>query len=256
MNQEEKYKKVLEEYSNSDISIKELCKKYHVSDRVIYKAIKNGEIEKRCIDHIYDILIKDKELFYYLLGLVASDGYLYDQKNRIEIGLQLSDSKLLEDISYRIYKENRTYIEEKRNRVRILLQTKNTYALFKSYGLFQKKSKDLNMDLNKIPKEYFHHFFRGYMDGDGSYWVHNPSNINMRIVGNKYMAYSFQECIQRYYGIKSYVYKVKTPANFQMYAWSLQNTPDVKRLINSIYYNANIYLERKYNTIQEFLSAV
>ena len=51
MNQEEKYKKVLEEYSNSDISIKELCKKYHVSDRVIYKAIKNGEIEKRCIEH-------------------------------------------------------------------------------------------------------------------------------------------------------------------------------------------------------------
>lgn len=240
------------EYENTQTPIKEICKKYKIADRELYKAINNGEIEKRKSKE-YASLIKNQELFYYLLGLISADGYLYDKKNRIEIGLHIKETDFLERISYAIYKENRTIVEERRNRVRLFIYGSDTYKLFCSYGLCQKKSECLNIDFDMIPKEYFHHFLRGFIDGDGNYLYRNINNVHMRLDGNKNMMFSIKKYIKLYFNLDSNVYKINPNVSFDFYRWVIQFTPNAKVLLNIIYSNCTYYMERKYNIIKDVI---
>lgn len=112
------------------------------------------------------------------------------------------------------------------------------------------------MDFSLIPKEFFHHFLRGYIDGDGNYLYRNINNVHLRIDGNEWMMTHIKEYVQRYYRIESKVYAVKTSSSFQMFRWTIQKTPYAKQLLNILYFDANIYMERKYNIVKNALSAV
>ena len=88
---------ILEDYFLNDLPIKEICFKHSIGDRYLYKLLKINGFNKRKTEgqKVLDKLLQNKELFYYLLGLIASDGYVYKKKPRVEINLQISDSKLL-----------------------------------------------------------------------------------------------------------------------------------------------------------------
>lgn len=246
---------MLYEYVNTQVPIKELCSKYKISDREIYKAIKNGEIEKRNSVE-YKVLSNNQELFYYLLGLISADGYLYDKKKRIEIGLHIRETEFLQNISYAIYSRDRTIIEEKRKRVRLFLFGADTYNKFCSFGLCQKKSECLDIDFSMIPKIYFHHFLRGFVDGDGNYLFRNINNVHIRLDGNKSTMYSIKRYVKNHYNIESKIYKINVGVSYDFYRWTIQFTPEAKRLIKEIYNNSTFYMERKYNIIKDVLSAV
>lgn len=246
---------MLYEYVNTQTSIKELCKKHKIADRELYKAIKSGEIEKRKTIE-YKILSNDNELFYYLLGLISADGYMYDKKKRIEIGLHIRETEFLQILSKAIYNSDRTIVEEKRKRVRLFLYGSDIYDKFCSYGLCQKKSECLNIDFDMIHKMYFKHFLRGFIDGDGNYLFRNINNVHVRLDGNKNMMYSIQRYVKKFYCIKSNVYKINVGVSFDFYRWTIQLTPEAKKLLKEIYKDSTYYMERKYNIIKDVLSAV
>lgn len=247
---------MISEYCNSLTPIKELCEKYQMSDRCIYVAINNGEIDRRSRSPAWtDKLDTEKELFFYLLGLIASDGCLHKNYKTIEISLHDHDIDILNKLSVGLFDQNRVIHEEHRNRARLLIISNKSTAMFCSYGITPVKSESLKINFDMIPMEQFHHFLRGYIDGDGSYTYKNENNIHMSICGNEYMMEKFQEYIFKYYGLESNVYRLNADISFPYYRWTIQKTPLAKELIKIIYNRANYYIERKYNIIKSVLES-
>lgn len=249
---------MISEYCNSLTPIKDLCKKYNLSDRYIYSAIKNGEIQKRKrTPYWVKNVVNDCELKYYLLGLIASDGCLHNNERTIEISLHEQDKNILIDISNGIFGENRVICEEKRNRVRLIISSIDVSNVYIQFGITPRKTATLNIKFEKIPEQYFHHFLRGYIDGDGNYWFKNNNNIHVRICGNENTMNNIKNYIFKYYNIDSYVYRIAANnVSFPFYEWTLQKTALVKQLLKIIYKDANYYIERKYNIIKSVLCAV
>lgn len=192
-----------------------------------------------------------------MVGLIASDGNLYQNngKNyRIEIDLQICDADILEKISELIYEENKVRYEFDRNRARFFLYGKDVFDLFSSYGLTPKKSETLNIDFSKMPQKYFHHFLRGYIDGDGTFMFKSINKVHLLIVGNHNTMHSFKDLVKTYYGLHSDVYKINSNlVAYPFYRFAMQRTPHAKAMINILYGDATIFLQRKRNTIQEIL---
>jgi len=107
-----------------------------------------------------------------------------------------------------------------------------------------------------MPKIYFNHFLRGFIDGDGNYLFRNINNVHIRLDGNKNMMYSIQKYVKNYYCIESKVYKINVGVSYDFYRWTIQYTPDAIKLLKEIYKNSTYYMERKYNIIKDILSAV
>ena len=247
----------MQDYCNTDITIKDLCKKHKVSDRIIYDAIKNGEIQKRVKKEKYEEnLANDNELKYYLLGLIGSDGCLHKNNRTIEISLHRRDKDILQKISLSLFKEDRVIVDGKRNRARLIISNKRIAKFYQDFGITPRKSATLKIRFEKIPKEYFHHFLRGYIDGDGCYNVKNINNIGIYVCGNEFMMNNLCEYVEKHYSIKGNVYHLNENISFPFFRWVIQKTVNAKQLIHIIYSDANYYIERKYNIIKSVLCAV
>lgn len=90
------------------------------------------------------------------------------------------------------------------------------------------------------------HFIRGYFDGDGciSYANKEHTKICINIVGTEHML----DCINNYVPVK--LYKTKK-SNTDACSVSLSGTKAFK-VVDYLYKNASIYLDRKYQRYLDF----
>lgn len=248
-------REILEDYFLNELPIKEICSKHNIGDRYLYRLLKENNLEKRKTkgQKLLEKIKDNKELFYYLLGLISSDGYVYKEKPRVEINLKLSDCKILEGISQYLYGENKVIYEPNfsvNGRSRLFLYGKEIVLELYKYGITQKKSSTLSLNIEMFEKEYVGHFYRGYIDGDGSIVYKNNNNINIRIVGNLDTTTKFKEMTKRFFNIESSVFKVNSDASFDIYRWQVCKNEDVLKILNNIYKNAHFYLDRKFDKIK------
>lgn len=178
----------------------------------------------------------------------------------IDISLRDYDKDILIALSQAIYGEDRTKERRKSKCVRLLIHGREIYDMVLSFGITKKKSETLKVNLDQIPPQHFHHFLRGYIDGDGSYYVGYPKKgyfaNRITICGNHYMMSSFVKYVQKYYDLKSYCYPDRTsPASFPFYHWTIQKKTDTVKLLNYLYGGATLYLQRKFNTISSLLNS-
>lgn len=153
---------IIEDYKNN-IAIKEICRTHKCSDRIVYKLIKEHKVSR--YNHIKTVLDSDLELKYYFYGLIASDGYLYKPKNRIELSLNNDDRHIIELFADKF---NININDRKiHNQSRIIFANKEVYAELEALGITQLKSETLSLKIDFIPDKYLHHFIRGYFDRDG-----------------------------------------------------------------------------------------
>lgn len=120
--------------------------------------------------------LENKEFFYYLLGVVFTDGSLSYNKRRTN-SVQLSISSC--DLDWL------QLIRENINGGNITSNNKNCYILNISDGKFISKfvknglipNKSLVLECPIIPKKYIRHFLRGVIDGDGSigFGINSPN---------------------------------------------------------------------------------
>ena len=252
-------KDILYDYFIENMPIKEICIKHKLSDKYLYKIIKQNNLEKRRTkgQKLLDKIKENKELFYYLLGLIASDGYVYKKKPRVEIDLIISDSKVLEDISFYLYGENTVRYEPDfsvSGRCRLFLYGKEIVDEMYKYGITQKKSETLSLNIDLFGKDYFNHFLRGYIDGDGSIQYFNDNYITIRIDGNKDTIQKICNMVDNIFTIKSLFYKNSVQTSFDFYRWQVCKNKDVREILNYIYKEANFYIQRKYDSIKTILN--
>lgn len=213
--------------------------------------------------------IIDTEDKVYWLGFISADGHISKSSQynsyRLSISQSYIDKEHLEkflkcigakDIEVRTYDNNVGYSKNSNSKIsRVTLNSFKMCMDLDKYNVHQKKSYDIrlpNIDDNLIP-----HYLRGFFDGDGSYYCHydeknNRYRYSFEVVG---ASFEMMRQIQEYlfsFNINTNIYNRKSISSGNtVYRLMTGSKKYILGIINLLYSNAHIYLDRKYEKINE-----
>ena len=262
MNKEEKkefYKKLIKEHFDAKISLTKLSRKYMIGrDTIAFNFKKLGfyPINYQNLinfnENVFDYI--DTEEKSYWLGFIYADGTI-SSKNinhcyQFELGLKLSDKCHLEKFK-KFLCWNKNIITDS-YRCRVVFNNKHLWTILNNYGCTPNKSLTLEFPNEKIfsSKKLIRHFLRGYFDGDGciSYCKHiHIVSIASSVLGTPEFLNSFE----KYIGLKNVTRSHDERHSIHTQALSFKINESVK-LINFLYNDSSIYLDRKYKRYEFF----
>ena len=231
------------EYYNNKNSF--LCEKYNCCNETLIKFLKKNNIECKwktqyTENEDFFHIINSEEKAYYL-GFICADGSIKNNKlsitlNTKDIDILLNLKNLLKTtapVSQRIYsdKRNGTIIHT----TNIQIYSKKIVDDLSTLGVNKNKSNMLR--LPKINDELIRHFLRGLFDGDGH-------------ISKQCSLISTYECLYdiilflNKFNISTNKYRVII--NKEKNVYKIYFGKDRIKLLNLLYGNSNIYLERKY----------
>ena len=222
------------------------------------KSSKKYTFNERYFDSI------DNEHKAYWLGLFMADGYNHESKSCVAIRLQLEDKQILEklkeELNYtgpiyeftrltRVNKLNRRYCE-------LYLCSPIFSESLSKIGCIQGKTYLLQFP--NLRTDLIQHFIRGYFDGDGCLSITprkdrkpNSKVYQFNITGKA----EFIQKIQEHLCNNCQLTKTTIAGSSNNFAkiihWSGKNV--VTRIMNYLYQNSTIYLERKHNKYLELI---
>lgn len=189
----------------------------------------------------------DTEEKAYWLGFIFADGCVF--KNRLQIVLSGKDKqhliKFSEFISNGKLKVNQHYVRDKDkcfDACSITVVSNRVVQNLKDKGVSSNKSLNTNIIFSKIPEEILKHFWRGYFDGDGCILKHD-SQVSL-ISGTEEVCKQFANFIKTKcdYNLSF----CKQPNRYTVSSASISGM----KILNLLYEDCNIYLERKYLLFQ------
>lgn len=246
-----------------DMSYKEIANYLGFTERQVRGKINGLGLSKlRKIKSDYFSII-DTPLKAYFLGFIFADGYLVYNPNRrvYELGIELQedDKYILDLLNLELGNLNNIYYTpaKKVTIEGIEANRKPTYCL-RIYSkqivedLIQKgivPNKTHHTSFPKIQEEYFFDFLRGYIDGDGCYYIdkYNCVNIHITSAFDDILYYLQNKLLD--YDIQSSVYKEKE----RKYRLYIYRKDDANKLVHLLYYDNVVCLKRKFNKINNIL---
>lgn len=210
----------------------------------------------------------ETEIQAYLLGFIAADGSIDEERHTLSIHLSQSDKEIcdlfIKYISPNAYTrldsgntfKSRGRIYKSNDSIKISISSKMLVDSLKELGITQAKTwKELHIP--NIPNNLIIHFIRGYFDGDGciTYSIRQP-NINNR-EKNPRIVSRFEICSKRdeiLKDIKAYmemrfgiVLNLNYVSRDNMYRLQTSRRDVIISIYNALYNKSNFYLLRKYN---------
>lgn len=279
-------------WTNEEINVlKTIYKDYSVKEisKILNKSVASIDCKKRRLGLTENIMNKNRgnQNFFdvinteekaYWLGFIYADGYVIKSERNYELGIELNykDVEHLNKFNsifnnyYKVIKKVGNYnsIEilngkEPTNRVSeaclIRIYSKSIYEGLIKNGVVQNKTYS-----NIFPKiednVLFLHFLRGYIDGDGSYVIKDVERQYKTLKKYKYPQITIEgnnlnmfkyiiERLQNDFNITSRVYKDR-----KCYKLEIAKKSDCLKLIDLMYDNATIYLDRKFEIINKIKS--
>lgn len=193
---------------------------------------------------MFDVLDKNKA---YLLGLILTDGNLYKKTPCVSIELQTKDKQILDDI-LKVFggsvlpQKHKGKIKSYRWNFPISKYGDKGFG-WKLYEQLEKfyivPNKTFLVKFPNIPEEFLLHFIRGLWDGDGSFFFHRGYIESSFCSASYDFILGFKNILEKL-DIKSRIRKQYNSYNLDL---SIKNT---KRLINLIYSDLGLFLNRKY----------
>ena len=206
-------------------------------------------------DNIFDVI--DSEEKAYWLGFIYADGYIASITNakkksfRIEVSLNENDKNHLEKLStflgiskeVKIYKTN----YPRKNRARLFFNNKIIWNKLNNLGCKPNKSLTLEFpNINIFSNIYLiKHFIRGYVDGDGCIYIGKDYN-SLKITGT----YNFLNNIQLNLPLEN-INKIWKKKNANVFDLTFNNKRGLY-ILNYLYKDATIFLDRKYIKYKEY----
>ena len=239
---------------NDGYTVNDLIKIYGFNKTVLANVInENGGNTTPCsfCSTIFDNI--DTEEKAYWLGFLYADGCVGSRDNSLELSLQLLDAKHLYKFKSFLNAENKIALDFKIGtfgRCRFSISNKHFKETLISLGCFPQKSLRLEFPKeNQVPTEFLIPFIRGYFDGDGclshtfSDTIKSHFTVKTSFIGTKEFIFSLLKFLktQEIFGS---IYKNKTYKDNTLEV-KFNKTNSVK-LLNLIYNDASIYLDRKF----------
>lgn len=207
-------------------------------------------------EHYFDNI--DCQEKAYWLGFFAADGYNHRNKGCIEFRLHKQDIEILEKFKSCIGASNPIGLY-KETYCNLNLYSKYLCEKLAEYGLYQAKTYTLQLPV--LEESLMRHFIRGYFDGDGCFSVtkrndrKNPNSktYQFNITGMEGPLSIIQQHLVDNVGIvkNSLKKRVSTVAVTIHYG----GRGVCKKILDYLYDNATIYLQRKYNKYKKYCTS-
>lgn len=204
-----------------------------------------------CNSKAFDILTEESA---YWIGFIAADGCLSTKYNGgikgLSIKLQHSDVGHL--IKFQKFLSTKYAVISNDKFARIQVYDNLIYDKLIQYGLCENKT---NCDY-RISDEilYNKHFWRGMIDGDGSLGIYknrNTTYVRLNLVSNTYLILlQFRLFINKYIGILPNILNRSNCSSMDINLTS----KNAVNILNILYKDSSIYLDRKYNKYLEILN--
>lgn len=251
------------EWVENRLSQKQIANKYNVGLWIIEKRIKDFQLTKirSKIKYILnnEHININSPVFWYLVGLTISDGYIDEKNKRISIQLT-NDIKILETLSD-YYSTNvkipvYSYQTNVPHKVRhtLTLSNEKLINLFHTIGIYgYRKTYDVSMPDPNSPY-LFNFLLRGFIDGDG--------NIRTYIGS---MGMEFRFYIESHNLVNTLIFLCKKYLNIDLYKGVVKGRNGFNITSNNIYDNTiiNVYsdipilaLERKRNIVKKIVDDI
>ena len=192
----------------------------------------------------------DTEEKAYWAGFIAADGNIRKDFLKMRIELNIQDYCHLEKFKKSIEGENpiKESIRPKNHSCYIDVNCKEFCLALNNLGITPKKSLTLKIEFDLIPKELRSHFIRGYFDGDGSINKYSREGKN------------YNEWEISFTSSKDFLNQILKELNKKRNLYSCGNNfricfkarQDIEDIINYLYKDATIYMDRKMEKAKEF----
>lgn len=208
------------------------------------------------LENAFDCI--DSEENAYWLGFLYADGYISKEARRgIELCLAEVDKGHIEKFRNWICKdkpitEKYTLVKGKMFKAyRVHISNRHVRESLINLGCTPNKSLSIEFPQN-IPEHLISHFVRGYVDGDGSIGIYSGKAMFDVCSGSEQFLVSLQEYFVN--TIPEYtVVKIQKDKRSNVFKFAKGGSNSVISILNHLYGNANVYLQRKYDKYQEIL---
>ena len=190
----------------------------------------------------------------YFLGFIFADGCVFENKNKskvtgLSIQIQKRDREIIDNFKKDIKSSHPINIlksdkKEWQDKVGFSLINQEFVRHLCSKGCLPRKSTTCAFPISFLNEEYYSHFIRGYIDGDGCltsstrYYAYPQLNVCV----SQMFGEQLQDVIEDKFGFRgSLVYKKSG-----IYSFILQKQRCVD-VLHWIYSDAKVYLRRKYD---------
>ena len=243
----------LKDYTSSNITLRELSKKYNLSRQFLsgFMLGRNVDIysKKSKVNNYAFEKIETEEQAYWL-GFLYADGCLhhYKSSNDVELTIQEQDYDHLVKFSRFIDYGSSIKYREKQKAYRISFGSQKMYDDLVRLGCLEHKSLILQFPSeNIVPKHLIRHFIRGYFDGDGCLSLTLTKHYTYRKTISILGTYEFlSELLNNLpFKVDCEIIKKCKNNNSNNYYFQLRKY-ESSLFLDYIYKDASIYLKRKY----------
>ncbi len=262
---EELKREIIDFYKTKPMSFHNIQVKYGLSLPTIGKILINEKKYPKyliynpdfCENYFQNI---DNEFKAYFIGLMIADGNVfesndgYERQSSISITLDNKDKYILEEFkkSLRI---NTKISDDGRGCSQIAVRSTQMAKDLSQYGIIPRKT--LTTFLPIIDDEYMPHLIRGILDGDGCIGAHYIKSGRflhfISFCGTHELMDGISEYLVKKLNLKTKP-KVYDYKNRELSEISIRNIDDMVLVGDFLYENANIFLKRKKEKYDNFLS--
>lgn len=238
-----------------------LAKKYNHTESTIKKYLElyGYQIDHTCkliqgLNHNFFKII-DTEEKAYLLGFFAADGTINKKGNGMAILIQSRDKEILDFYKQAFNSKNEYYYypakqKTHQDRLKILISSYINKQNLINLGFPCRKTYNMFALPNTImDKSLWHHFIRGYFDGDGSIIVPtvNSRNTVFKITSSNITFLEF--CYDLFKQLGCINLRIETAKNNLAATLVVRNKKSIIKIREYLYKDANFYLKRKHEKI-------
>lgn len=231
-------------------TISNMLKKHGIKTRVGKKILYN-DVNTNFFREI------NSEESAYFLGFLYSDGCVQTKNNAYTVSLKLKS-------------DDQSILEKFRDIMSPSSPIKISEGKYSYFRINQKEvceqliahrcvpNKSLILEFPKtVPKEFLHHFLRGYSDGDGTIYKNkfkNKKTINTiwKIISTKNFCNQVAKILKEQLDINCSQSLSRSKTNQITTTLSVGGNLQVRKVLDWLYQDATIYLPRKYNKYLEF----
>lgn len=253
------------------ISLEELSKEYSISIDNLADRVANNKWTKAkrktkytCNENYFDDITTEHQAYW--LGFLMADGFITSKRTRPNYGnesqcvgfsISIKDAEIFEKFKkdlnsnhpINIYTTTGSYNKDTKVG-RILITSQHMVDALKKYGMVENKT--LVLKFPDLPEELVPAFIRGYSDGDGSIIISQLATGQVKYAWNITSTKEMCEGILKYLGKANLKLFQRFPER-EVNNWTIKidGNIQVPKLLDIIYKDATIFLQRKYNKYAE-----
>lgn len=254
-------------YTEKRMSLSDIGKLFNCKAQRIHGVLIKNNVERRPLNKSHTRVSKNEKFFSeintqekaYILGFLYADGCNYSKRNRTLLTLQENDKEILNKIKECIeYTGDLIYVCKNpphQNQWTLSLSSKEISEDLNKLGCVPRKSLILTFPTEEqVPSHLIHHFIRGYFDGDGCLSMNkNTQSYNLSFVGTFEFLSGVLNTLHQDIGISlKKICKINHKQDRNTYLLSISGRNQLKKVLNWLYKDSTIYLDRKYTKFKQF----